>query len=57
MDKLQFLVLICRNVRTSPQRRTVSPAALFSTAPTAANDDDFLDFSRDDVFLIKVFVL
>ena len=31
------------------QRRAVNPAALFSAAPTA-DDDDLLGFSHDDVF-------
>ena len=40
------------------ERRAVSPAPLFSTAPTAANDDNFLDFSHDDIlFFINIFVL
>ena len=39
------------DVRRTSQRRAVSPAALFSAAPTAAaDDDDFLDFSHDDIF-------
>ena len=37
------------------QRRAVSPAALFSAAPTAADDDDFLDFSHDDIFFHQHF--
>jgi len=36
-------------------RRAVSPAALFSAAPTAADDDDFLDFSHDDIFFHQHF--
>jgi len=38
-----------RNVRPTSQRPAVSPAALVS----AADDDDFLDFSHDDMFLIN----
>ena len=41
---------LCRNVRPTSQRRAVSRAALSSAAPTAADDDDFLDVSHDDAF-------
>jgi len=44
-------------VRPTSQRRAVRPAVLFSAAPTAADDDDFLDFSHDDIFFINKFVL
>ena len=37
------------------ERRAVSPAALFSAAPTAADDGDFLDFSHDDIFFQQHF--
>jgi len=43
-----------RNVRPTSQHRAVSPAALFSAAPTAADDDDFLDFSHDVIFFINI---
>jgi len=44
------------DVRPTSQRRAVSPAALFSAAPTAADDDNFLDFfSHDDIFLHQQF--
>ena len=33
------------------ERRAVSPAALFSAAP----DNDFLDFSHDDIFVHRHF--
>jgi len=32
------------------ERRAVSLTALFTAAPTAAGDDDFLDFSHNDLF-------
>jgi len=44
------------DVRPTSQRRAVSPAALFSAAPTAA-DDDFLNFLHDHIFFINIFVL
>ena len=34
----------------------VSPAALFSAAPTATDDNDFLDFSHH-IFFMNIFVL
>ena len=37
------------------EHRAVSTAALFSAAPTAADDDDFLDFSHDDIFFSSTF--
>jgi len=40
---------------TTSQRRAVSPAAQFSTEPTAADNDDFLDFSHDDIFFYQHF--
>jgi len=49
-------VILC-NVRpiSHSQRRAVSPTALFSAAPTATVDDDFLDFSHDDIFFHQHF--
>jgi len=41
---------LLRKVRLTSQRRALSPAELFSAALTAADDDDFLDFSHDDIF-------
>ena len=38
------------------ERRAVSPTDVFSAAPIAA-DDDFLDFSHDDINFISIFVL
>jgi len=39
------------SVRPASQYRAVSPAALFSAAPTATNDDDFFDFfARRHIF-------
>jgi len=43
--------------RPTSQRRGVTPAALFSAAPTAADDDDFLYFWHEDILFIKIFVL
>ena len=37
------------DVRPTSQHRAVSPAALVSAA--ADDDDDFVDFSNDDIFL------
>ena len=35
----------------------LSPVALFCRPPTAADDDDFLDFSHDDIFFIIIFFM
>jgi len=43
--------------RPTSQRQAVRHAALFSAAPTAADDDDFLYSSHDDILFIKIFVL
>jgi len=47
-----------RNVKLTSQRRAVTAVALFSAAPDCRlpdDDDDFLDFSHDDIFFHQRF--